>query len=248
MQNLIRIVFVILITLFCYQTSAQQQDSIVHQRKNIIKFNLTSNSFLDNAILFEYERVLKNNRSFTVQSGYNTIPFSQLIDSSRSETDLKKTGWSATLDYRFYLKKENKFAAPHGIYVGPFMSYHSFSNERSMELQTSTGTFETAILNSKISLFSIGGEIGYQFVIKNRWTIDLLMFGPSVTNYNAKMKLTGNLPAQELDGYLKEILDGILDNYPFVGDLLEDNTAEASGRVNTWDFGFRYSVHVGFCF
>ena len=117
-----------------------------------------------------------------------------------------------------------------------------------MEIETETGIWEPVVLYSKISLISIGGEIGYQFVFKNRWTIDLLLLGPSVTNYNVKMNLTGNLPEQVLDDDLNEIMTGLLDTYPFFGDLLEDNTAQKSGRVNTWDMGFRYSIHVGFCF
>jgi predicted nucleic-acid-binding protein len=227
---------------------AQRQDSLTLIRKNILKFNLTANSFLDNAILFEYERVLKNNQTISIQAGYNEAPFASLLDSARLETDLKKSGWSATVDYRFYLKKENKYAAPRGIYLAPFMSYHHFINERSLEVQSETGTYEPVVLDSKTNLFSVGGEIGYQFIIKNRWSIDLILLGPSITNYNLKMNLTGNLPEQELNDDLQEILSGMLDNYPFIGDLLDDNTAQANGRVNTWDLGFRYSIHVGFCF
>jgi hypothetical protein len=239
---------VMLLSLFFASVKAQQQDSIIHQRKNIIKLNLTANSFVDKAVLFEYERVLKNNQSFTIQAGYVAIPFATLIDSVQLETDLKKSGWSVAADYRFYLKKENKHPAPRGIYLAPFMSYHYFKNERSMEIETDTGRWEPVQLDSKISLFSVGGEIGYQFIIKKRWSIDLLLLGPSITNYNVKMNLTGNLPEHELNDDLQEILSGLLNKYPFVGDLLNDNVAQASGRVNTWDFGFRYSIHVGFCF
>lgn len=227
---------------------AQHLDSITSVRKNAIKFNLTANSFLDKAILFEYERLLKNNQTITVQAGTAAIPFSTPLDSTRLEAELKKNGWSVAVDYRFYLKKENKHPAPRGLYLAPFMSYHYFNNKRSMEVETENGVWEPVTLDSKISLFSIGGEIGYQFVFKNRWTIDLLLLGPSITNYNAKMNLTGNLPEQEMNDDLQEIISGLTDNYPFIGDLLDDNVAEASGKVNTWDFGFRYSIHVGFCF
>lgn len=248
MSKLFKFLLPVILIMSYTLSFSQQQDSMPHIRKNIIKFNVTANSFLDNAILFEYERVLKNNHTISVQAGYEEAPFTALLDSTRLEKDIKKSGWSVTADYRFYLKKENKHAAPRGIYLAPFMSYHYFNNERSMELQTETGTFEPAVLDSKISLYSIGGEIGYQFIIKNRWSIDLILLGPSVTNYNVKMNLTGNIPDQELNDDLQEIMSGMLDNYPFIGDLLDDNTAEANGRVNTWDMGFRYSIHVGFCF
>lgn len=248
MSKLSKFLLAVVLIMSCSRSFSQHQDSMPHIRKNIIKFNLTANSFLDNAILFEYERVLKNNQTVSIQAGYVEGPFSTFLDSTRLETSNKKSGWSITADYRFYLKKENKFAAPRGIYLAPFMSYHYFNDERTMEIQSESGTWEPAFIDSKVNLYSIGGEIGYQFIIKNRWSVDLILLGPSITNYNVNVNLTGNIPEPELDDKLQEILSGMLDKYPFIGDLLDDNTAEANGKVNTWDMGFRYSIHIGFCF
>ena len=225
---------------------AQQEDSL-KQRKNIIKFNLTTSVLYEHAFLFEYERLLKKNRSFTVQAGYETLPFDKM-DSIEINTNLKKRGYMVTLDYRFYLEKENKYPAPHGIYIAPFASYNHFYNLRTLNIETSSGSAEVVTLDSKIDILSIGGCLGYQFVLgKNRrWVIDCALVGPSVTNYRAKMQLTGNVPREELDGALVEILEKLVNHFPLLNSLVENDVAEFNGKSDVWTVGFRYSIHLGF--
>jgi len=230
--------------------SAQSRDSVSKAKnyKNIIKINLTSN-ILYQSPLIEYERLVGKHQSFSVQVGLIALPFgsSKGSDSLYYESTVKKAGYSITADYRFYLKKENKDPAPHGVYIGPYVGYCYFDNERNMRIGSSQ---DPLVLNSKFQILSIGAELGYQFVLgkKKRWTIDCIVVGPSLTNYVANLKLTGNIDPSKIDENLQKILEGIASRYPLVGDLLKNQEVDSKGKADVWNAGFRYSIHAGFRF
>lgn len=109
------------------QINKSGAEQIRKARKNTISFNITNPSIIaPKFITVGYERILKNNQSFMVQMGSFSIPrFTQSIsDSLGLNTDYKDKGFHASIDYRFYLKKENKYSAPRGVYIGPYYAYN----------------------------------------------------------------------------------------------------------------------------
>jgi len=252
MSNRILTFFIFLFICLCSlsRASAQSNDSVSKAKnyKNVIKINLTSN-ILYRSPLLEYERLVGKNQSFSIQVGLIALPFgsSKGSDSIYYKSDVKKSGYSITADYRFYLPKENKDSAPHGVYFGPYVGYYHFDNERNMQIGSSP---DILLLNAKFQVVSIGAELGYQFVLgkKKRWTIDCIVVGPSITNYIADLKLTGNIDPSKIDENLQKILEGIGSKYPIIGDLMRDQAAEFKGKSNSWNVGFRYSIHAGFRF
>ena len=106
------------------------------------------------------------------------------------------------------------------------------------------------LLTSKFHVLSIGAELGYQFVLgkKQRWTIDCIIVGPSLTNYVADMKLTGTIDPSKIDENLQKILEAIAGRYPLVGDLLKNQEVDFKGKADVWNAGFRYSIHAGYRF
>jgi len=228
----------------------QSKDSVrkVKNHRNIIKVNLTSN-ILYRSPLIEYERILKKNQSFSVQVGLVALPFGSTLgsDSLYFQSTVKKSGYSVTADYRFYLPKENKDPAPHGVYIGPYVGYYYFDNERNMLIGSSQ---DVLVLNSKLQVLSIGAQLGYQFVFgkKKRWTFDCIVIGPSITNYKANLTLTGNIDPAKIDDDLRKILEGVASRFPLVGDLLKNQVTDFKGTANAWTAGFRYSMHLGFRF
>jgi hypothetical protein len=229
---------------------AQSRDSTakIKDYKNIIKVNFTSN-ILYQSPLIEYERLVKKNQSFSIQVGLVALPFgsSKGSDSLYYESNVKKTGYSLTADYRFYLPSENKDPAPHGVYIGPYVGYCYFDNERNLRIGSAQ---DPLVLNSKFQVLSIGAQLGYQFVLgkKKRWVIDCIVVGPSLTNYVANLKLTGNIDPSKIDENLQKILEGIASRYPLVGDLLRNQEANFNGKADVWNAGFRYSIHLGYRF
>ena len=240
----------LLFSTLAFSTAAQTLDSVSKRKsyKNVIKLNLTSN-ILYQPPLIEYERMVKRNQSFSVQFGLIALPFgsSKGVDSLYYESTVKKSGYSITADYRFYLAKENKDPAPHGVYIGPYIGYYNFDNERNMRIGKSP---DVLLLSTQAQVLSIGAQLGYQFVLgkKERWTIDCIVVGPSLTKYAVSMKLDGNIDPSKIDENLQKILEGVASKFPLVGDLLKDQEVGFKGKSDTWSAGFRYSIHLGYRF
>ena len=144
---------------FCILAISQQCKQS-KELQNIIKVNLTSN-ILYQSPLIEYERLVAKNQSFSIQVGLIALPFgsSKGSDSLYYESTVKKTGYSITADYRFYLSKENKDDAPHGVYIGPYVGYCYFDNDRNMRIGSSP---DQLLLKTKFQVLSIGADETYK--------------------------------------------------------------------------------------
>jgi opacity protein-like surface antigen len=235
------------ILLICAQYAlAQGADAT---RKNGIKLDVTSHLLYRSAFILSYERVLKPNQTFAVMGGYQQFPkLTSLGSGIESTKDDERTGFKVGGEYRFYLKKENKYLAPHGVYIGPYLSYLYFKNERNIQVTSETGTKTDAYLKSNINVFNVGFQAGYQFVINDRFTIDLTFIGPSMARYGAKFQLDGNFDVDEEHEYQNEILKAMVDRFPMLDDLIKDKEVDANGKSNSWSFGYRYQVLLGYRF
>jgi hypothetical protein len=224
------------------------QDSIMQsQRRNTIKLDITSNFLYRNALIISFERIIKPNQSFSITAGYQEFPrTSSLGQGIAVKDDRKRYGHKYGGEYRFYLRKENKHQVPRGVYIGPYFTNHSFKNERVLEIDNN-GTSEEAILNSKLSIFNVGFQLGYQFVLNNRWTIDLVFVGPSISHYRYKLDLTSTYAFDKEDIQNEIILD-LIDRFPLLEDVISDKEATDRGRLNSWSFGYRYQLQIGYHF
>ena len=184
-------------------TIAQTPDTIASKEKshpNVVKLNISAPIVYNNAIMGSYERVLSSHRSFSIYGGYCEFPSPSIIADNENLhfiNNKQKSGFAIGGDYRFYLASENKYAAPRGVYLAPFISYYSFTNTRTL---TYTDSISTTPLEGKFgaSFFNVGASLGYQFVIKNRFVIDMVLFGPSITAYKFTAKLDGNISGDNL--------------------------------------------------
>ena len=217
-------------------------------RKNTIKLDITSYWLYRNAIVFSYERVVKPNQSFSITAGVQQIPqiFSVDADSIQVKNNFDASGFKFGGEYRFYLAKENKYRAPHGVYLGPYVSYLSFKNDRTL-LVNNDGNMEEGLFNTKLSVLNIGVELGYQFVLNNRWTFDLTFVGPSVSRYHLNMKLDDNFTF-DINDIDNALIDGLIEKFPGFSELISDKELSTKGDVSTWAYGYRYSFQVGYHF
>lgn len=232
--------------------SAFSQDSPAVRKKefhNTIKINLTSRIIFSNSFQVGYERVFKNNQSLNVFGGYNEFP-SKLnfsFENSQLVNAKNKSGFSAGAAYRFYLKSENKYPAPHGVYLAPFISYFQFGCDRTFT-QTNASGQQSALINTRLNFLNIGGELGYQFVIKKRWVIDAMVFAPSLSRYNFKAKMQGNLSGVNEDEVVQKVIEAMKEKLPLLNELLTNREVSTSGTEKFWSAGFRYTISAGFRF
>lgn len=242
--------------LFTYSFAVAQDSDSTRDYKNVVKVNLSSQVLYSKAFVLSYERKLKPDQTFSIQGGYLEFP---TIISGSSDIVVKKNneknGFMVGADYRFYLLSENRHKAPRGIYVGPYISYYSFNNKRLADLPTENPDNDPTIpdfreveLDSKIHAFNVGAMLGYQFIIKKRISIDMVLIGPSLSNYSAKFDINGDLSNVAVDDQLKKFVEALSEKFPGLKDLLKDKEVTLNGTNTAWSAGFRYSVSVGFRF
>src|SRR5450432_263564 len=228
---------------------AQLKDSVnVKQEKdykNVLKLNLTSWILYINGVQINYERILSPKRSITVFGGPIQFPMPSVIDNSSLNFDKnnKRSGFVVGAEYRFYLAKENKYKVPHGVYLAPFVSYYHFTNERAG--RDTLNPQNNLTLNTTLNFLNIGAELGYQFVIKKRFVVDCVMFGPALSSYNFNVKLNGSTGTNH-DEQVQAVIDAIKQKFPLLKDISSDEGFSKSGISNFWSLGFRYAIHIGY--
>lgn len=216
----------------------------------MVKLDLTSYWLYRNAIVFSYERALKNKpfQTWSVVAGLQEFPsvVGNISNSVNVSRESKASGLKLGGEYRFYLIKENKFKAPHGVFIGPYASFHNYSNQRSIEVNNG-GVLEYADLDTDLNVINIGVQLGYQFVLNNRWTVDMVFIGPSFSNYSITNTLGGNY-SFDPDAITNEVILALMERFPKFEDLINEGEIKANGKVDSWGYGYRYQLMVGYHF
>lgn len=218
-------------------------------KRNVIKWNMTPFLLWSSSnINVSYERVLKPHRSFSVNAGYFILPTIWRYDSLRVESARKKSGFSVAGDYRFYFKKKNTGFAPDGLYWGIYGSFHHFGFLNTFSVQTASGSTGSLSFDGNLNILSLGLQLGYQFVIKERLSIDLIFMGPSASVYSVMLGLKGDIDINEEDEYLMAIRDLLFSNFPFLDELIADHEFNAGGVSRNLGPGLRYMIQIGYRF
>jgi len=244
--------FVVCLILFSLRSVAQQ-DSIKNY-KNTVRMNVTNPMLFGyKSLIFGYERQLKNSQSFSINLGrtyYSTFTSSE-FDSLREAkgTKTKDKGFHISVDYRWYLKKQNKFAAPSGLYIGPYCSYNYFNRTNDWIL-TNEGLQTNVNTDLTVNIGTFGGELGYQFLLgkKQRWSIDMILFGPGIAHYEIKTNINTDLSAEDESTVFDELNNILHEKFPGMNRIIDGEGYQRTGNSNVTDMGYRYMVLVGYRF
>ena len=238
-----------LLILFCLFVSAHafgQEDD----RKNTIYLNFTNRLIFNNAYIIGYERVLKPNRTFSVNVG--TISLPRFTDKSGNDTvqllsGSGNKGFHVSVDYRFYLSKENKYEAPRGVYLGPFYSYNYAERANQWNLNTSTfnGGVDTKL---SLSIHTVGLQFGYQFVLWERLALDFALLGPGLGLYNVKAAINTNLSEDQKELFYERLNSFLEEKIPGYDRVIDEGEFNNNGSTNTTSFGYRYMINIGYRF
>ncbi|HNV30457.1 MAG TPA: DUF3575 domain-containing protein [Cyclobacteriaceae bacterium] len=251
MKNIAKQLFCVSILFLAVWMPAQAQKGDTTLRKNVIKLDITSYWLYRNAVVFAYERVTKNKpyQTWGVIAGYQQFPtvFGKIDNTNVNVTgETQASGIKIGGEYRFYLQKENKYRAPHGVYLGPYTTFHNYSNGRSLEIDNN-GVLEYADLKSDLNILNIGVQLGYQFILNNRWAIDLVFIGPSVSNYSFKTSMDGTYTFDP-DEITNEVVLDLMERFPAFKELVNEGEFASKGKVSTWAYGYRYQFQIGYHF
>ncbi len=219
--------------------------------RNVLKFNPTPIMLFEELrnITFSYERLINNNKSVAIQLGYLVIPqvLNDTLFSSIHLEDYSRKGINIAIDYRHYPWQRNRRPAPDGLYIGGYLSFYgtSFTNQ----FRTINGQEEQpGSFTGKLSMTNLGFEMGYQFIFKKRFSVDLLMFGPSITMYTRNLELTGITNDEIYDQIDEELAAKLLERFPALGFLFRGETSTVSGSEIVLSTSFRYSIQLGYHF
>lgn len=249
--------FLFLVLTVCFSISSFSQKGYdfpdtVDVKRNVIKWNLTP--FLlwsTKNINISYERVLKPYRSFSVNAGYFELPSlikKGTLDSLEINNSSKKWGFSVSGDYRFYFKKRNKKMAPDGLYWGVYGSYHHYQFESSMQFIDNPSIAGAFTTQGHLNIFAAGIELGYQFIIKERFSIDLIFIGPAISLYSTGMTLDADVDVDKEDEYIQAIHDILSSTIPGFDKLVGEGSVDNNGASLSLGPNFRYMIQIGYRF
>ncbi len=227
-----------------------QADTVKKKFRNTVKINITNPMiFGDKCNIIGYERVIKKNQTLSIGFGRFGMPkFAFLdLDSMSVTNQYSDKGFNFAIDYRFYLKKENKYEAPRGVYIGPYYGYNSFSRQITWNIETASFSGST---NTKVDMTAnlIGFQMGYQFILWNRVSLDMVLFGPGYWFLSRKVDFGTSLPAEEEAVLIDNLNQMIKDKFPESELVIKSGTFSESTSSRKATMGFRYMINIGFRF
>jgi hypothetical protein len=230
-----------------------QNDSLkqMRQYKNVIRYNLSGALIfgVDRYIIFGYERVIKKNQTISVNIGGVKLPklISINTDSFSLQKDRKSGGTNLSVDYRFYLGKENKYQAPHGAYIGPYYSYNKFTRDNQWQ-RTNSGGSSFLNTNAILNIHSVGFQFGYQFILWKRFSLDMVLVGPGFGFYSYKAKFDGTVTAEDKEQIADGLKQMLTQKFPGMNFVFADKEVSSDGVLRTNTLCYRYMIHIGFIF
>jgi len=192
---------------------------------------------------FDAERALTDNQSLSLNLG---VLFPQqlpeaLADGSDLEFD-KISGISIAPEYRFYTRSKK---ALNGFYLAPYLKYSSYSIGASGSYDGTTGS-----VNGKLSTFGGGLQLGTQWLIKDRVSIDWSFFGIGINSNTIDLQFESNDSEVDFEGIEDNVRGELNDLPPFIVNRIETESGSNYARVKAPFpfFALRSSLSIGIAF
>jgi hypothetical protein len=230
---------------------AVAQDKPEKELKNSIKYNITTPAIFgfQKTYILGYERVINKHQTLSINIGRTSFPSLSIIstDSLRVTRSRGDKGLHVSAEYRFYLKHENKYNAPRGVYIGPYYSYNYFGRTNSWNMKNAdfNGTVDTDL---SLRIHTVGVEFGYQFIFWKRLVLDMILIGPGIASYELKAALNTSLSSGDKQQLFQKINDALAHKIPGYSLVLSNNEFKTRGVTSIRSFNYRYLVQLGFRF
>jgi hypothetical protein len=252
MKKIFRITGLLILAVFFLNSVSYGQEvkDSVRALKNTIRVNITNPLIFGSKYsVIGFERVVNKHQTFSVDIGRFAMPkfFNPNTDTINIGHSYADKAFTIAFEYRFYLKRENKYDAPRGIYVGPYYSYIYFDRKNTWSMNTAnfTGSVNTDL---RMNLNLVGAQLGYQFIIKKRIALDLILIGPGLWFYDVKATLNTTLDGEDEAALFKKLNEIIASKLPGHEILIQPGDINANGTSRSAFPGFRYMVRLGFRF
>jgi len=229
----------LILTLICLSFSLSN-----FAQDNVAKIGLFG--LATKTINLKYERVLNEkssanlNLSFRIPGGLPLgLTVNDLVDGEITG-DVRLNGINIAPEYRMYTKGD----APRGFYFAPYLQYSSTA-------LTYAGKLDGFDTDSKLSYsnFGVGIQLGAQWLIQDKVSIDWTFFGLGVGSHRVKARYESDDPNINFQDILTDIETDV-DDIPIVGDRFEFEAGADYGEGKT-NFIFpllRSGLTIGFAF
>jgi hypothetical protein len=219
-----------------------------YQYNSIPKINVMAMAF-NNVSLF-YERAIYPNVTASLGIGIKSSGKSHKLFEANDynlRVDFGSiTGYSITPEFRYYLKtcEEN---LPAGFYAGIYFRYNVYKSNADFVHQIPDSIPSYFSSDASLRELGVGIQLGYQLVIKKRFTVDFLFFGPRYSF----LKLTNEFNGQITESTKKDVEDyvnSVIERFGGKGDfeMKPSTTQKFSG--NTGFPSFRFGISLGYAF
>ncbi len=217
---------------------------VISDRRNIVKLNLP-NLFFGN-ITLNYERILSARNSVALNVGFirPQKPIGFINDAFNTDESISApefSGITATGEYRFYGKNKG---AGRGFYFAPYARYANHKLTFNTDIQDNFTNVAT-----QLSAVGLGGQIGMQWLVKDRVVIDWGILGLAAQWYTSKTTYTSPLGEEINFEEIKADLIAEIDDSP-ISNKLEFTTTENSleAKLPFLFGGARTYLSVGYKF
>lgn len=232
---------------------AQEQKSAATERKTVVKFlpvNLPLGSFS-----FEIERMINSKNAFTLGFG---IPTNRSIVGKYgmdASSDVKKLNVGTMHIRAAYRHYTGKSMLPKGFYIEPYLKYQKINANAQLtftkDIPNSTPiTYTSDITTPKLNTLNLGFQMGVQFLIAKRVSLDLYFLGLEAGmlsgNVNAIVNPKENIPDMrtEVENSIND-LPGFLSNKLEVTSTSDAVNVKASSILYPW---LRSGISIGIAF
>ena len=169
------------------------------------------------------------------------------VNDSRIAADIGQiNGFSITPEVRYYIKTCDP-SLLEGFYAGLYLRYTQYSSEVKFGYEPVNNPVEFYTSDVALNEYGVGIQLGYQLMIKKRFNIDFLFFGPRYSSYHLNYEFD-QTPSQEFLDDLSEHLNEVVDRFGFDYDV--EVKPEGNSKAST-TFSFantRFGISFGYAF
>lgn len=224
------------------------ENKIKVQRPNNIKINTLALPAKNISLL--YERAIMPKLSAQIGFGYKYTGVAPKIiigDNATIGVDMEKiTGSSATFDLHYYIKPCDPTLLE-GFYVGAYFKYARYKTNIDFSYTSTADVISNYESDASMREFGVGIKLGYQILIKKRFSVDFLFFGPRFSRYKFQYELNDTPPDAFFDD-LSEYVNDVIDR--FGGNYKVNIERKGDGKANA-KFSFvnmRFGLALGYTF
>lgn len=237
--------------------------------KNIVSINMPNLGLYANKIggniPLSYERVLTDHFSATLHLKFGlprNLGNSSLMSNFTGDygdstygnpyTDMRYAGFSIMPEFKFYTSGEK--GAPKGFYVSVYFKYTSYTVKSTYEdyfADNNGVTLLSAVdLTGKYQPLGGGIALGYQWLIRDRVSIDWTFIGLGIGRLKTSVEMTTDDPrvsSQSIKSSAEEISVNTNSDFLKTEVTATDNSAKITIK-NMWPMLRVFGVRVGFAF